>query len=65
MLSSKLLLQVCLWEGNQEEEVSLWAAGASPAAANIRLHAAHHRPAHQHRAPEKVRVRTVSVQLHA
>lgn len=65
MLFSKLLFQVCLWEGNQEEEVSLWAAGASPAAANIRLHAAHHRPAHQHRAPEKVRVRTVPVQLHA
>lgn len=60
---SKLLLQVRLWEGNQEEEVSLWATGSSPSAADIRLLAAHHGPAHQHRAPEKVRLRMVSVQL--
>lgn len=60
---SKLLLQVRLREGNQEEEVSLWAAGTSAAAADIRLLAAHHRAAHQHRAPEKVRLRTVPVQF--
>lgn len=53
----KLLLQVRLWEGNQEEEVSLRAAGSSPSAADIRLLTAHHGPPHQHCAPGKVRLR--------
>lgn len=60
---SQLLLQVRLWEGNQEEEVSLWATGPSPSAADVRLLASHHGPSNQHRAPEKVRLWMLSVQL--
>lgn len=27
--------QVCLWEGDQEEEVSFWASGPSPTSADV------------------------------
>ena len=40
--------EVRVWEGDQEEEVSLWAPGASPAPSRIRFVTAHHRPARQH-----------------
>lgn len=36
--------QVCLWEGDQEEEVSFWPFGPSPASTDIWFHPTHHRP---------------------
>lgn len=32
---SLMLPQVCLWEGDQEEEVSFWASGPSPTPADV------------------------------
>lgn len=55
--------QVRLRKGDQEEEVSLWASGASPASADVRFVAPHHRPAYQHHAPEKVSVRAAASPL--
>lgn len=55
------LPQVCLWEGDQEEEVSFWAPGPSPAPADVWFVAPHHRPTYQHHAQKKVRVRTASL----
>ena len=53
--------QIRLREGDQEEEVSFRASGPSPASADNRFVAPHHRPTDQHHAPEKVRVRTASL----
>ena len=55
MLCFDVSPEVRVWEGDQEEEVSLWAPGASPAPSRIRFVTAHHRPARQHHTQEKVR----------
>lgn len=52
--TADLSSQVRVWEGDQEEEVSVRPPGASAAAADVRLHAAHHRPAHQYHSQEMV-----------
>lgn len=56
ILKTALHVQVCFWKGDQEEEVSVWAAGSSPTSADVRLLSPHHRPTSQHHAPKKVRL---------